>query len=106
MQRYAELSNQSAVPSIDSVERAWKKLSKKQNKQNLKKINSRIGENKFEKRSHEWIIPYLDSLSCNFVIKSSLSLLTLSSILIAERSLPDKASLNSSICLKKDDSCC
>jgi hypothetical protein len=32
---------------------ASKKLSKKQNRQNLEKINWRIGENKFEKRSYE-----------------------------------------------------
>ena len=28
----------------------------KKNKQNLEKINSRIGENKLEKRSHEWAV--------------------------------------------------
>ena len=44
------MSNQTAAPSIDSLERASKKSSKKQNKQNLEKINWRIGENKFEKR--------------------------------------------------------
>ena len=44
------MSIQSSASSIDSLERASKKLSKKQNKQNLEKINWRIGENKFEKR--------------------------------------------------------
>ena len=29
--------------------------SKKINKQNLEEINWRIGENNFEKRSHEWV---------------------------------------------------
>ena len=33
-----------------------KKIKQKQNKQNLEKINWRIGENRFEKRSHEWVI--------------------------------------------------
>jgi hypothetical protein len=47
------LSNQSAAPSIDSLERASKESSKKQNKQNLEKINWRIGENKLEKKFHE-----------------------------------------------------
>ena len=28
---------------------------KKKNKQNMEKINSRIGESKYEKRSHEWV---------------------------------------------------
>ena len=50
------MSIKSAAPSIDSLERASKKLSKEQNKQNLEKINWRIGENKLEKRSHEWVI--------------------------------------------------
>ena len=36
-----------------SLEPTLKKSSKKQN---LEKINWRIGENKFEKRSHEWVI--------------------------------------------------
>ena len=39
--------------------------SKKKDKQNLEKINWRIGENKFEKRSHEWVMYWL-SLSQKF----------------------------------------
>ena len=48
-----ELSNQSAAPSIDFLEHTPNKSSKKQDKQNLEKINWRIGENKSKKRSHE-----------------------------------------------------
>ena len=44
------MSNQ---PSINSLELASKKLSKKKNTQNLEEINLGIGENNFEKRSHE-----------------------------------------------------
>ena len=50
------MSNQSTVPSIDSLEHASKKSSKKHNIQNLEKINWRIGKSKFEKGSHEQVI--------------------------------------------------
>ena len=43
------MSNQSAAPSLDSLEHASKKSSKKHKIQNLEKINWRIGESKFKK---------------------------------------------------------